>query len=557
MRSTEINSQYRNHYIFHMKDIGCTRALRGHVTVSVFYVDQPGAVWDTDRRLAFQDAYDQAMRTLEKEAGNSGTSLHIRSVFQTFQTKCTNARSQAWLVDFFNTYGIKAIADYQRIMRQKTGCDEAPVVFAFTRSMTSYALCADTQHPFVDEYSVVDSYDTPWLIIHELLHQFGAEDLYLPPDTKKAAGKYLPDSVMQSGEIIDSLTRYLIGWTDEISEKAVAFLEATKHYTLQDALQARIDYAKSSTGTAKPTTSPSGKRVAKPTKTAKPVEIIKPATPTAITDLSNNKRVPYTPQDVVPFPDFASLETAANNGNAYALFLIAYCYRYGILTEKDKKKALAWYYRHKSLSDALAITTHSYAHGVLKQKEHTDTDPTIIESALLIAASAGHIWAMNDLGTELMKGRMLKRDIPHALRLLQTACEPGVSTLVLEEYYTACEYSKLLPQLHKAIGETAKRYEYSCLNGSVNAQFTMATLYQKGEYLPGDPRKAFELFSRAAKSDYYMAYFELAYCYEFGLGTPADSALARKYYTLGEERSKATGFPIDANFFKQILKCKN
>lgn len=47
-------------------------------------------------------------------------------------------------------------------------------------------------------------------------------------------------SVMASTDttFIDSLTAYLIGWTDHISEPAAAILETTKHFTRETLLAA-------------------------------------------------------------------------------------------------------------------------------------------------------------------------------------------------------------------------------------------------------------------------------------------------------------------------------
>ena len=41
----------------------------------------------------------------------------------------------------------------------------------------------------------------------------------------------------RSSDVIDDLTKYLIGWTNELSWNARAFLEATKHLTYADLLR--------------------------------------------------------------------------------------------------------------------------------------------------------------------------------------------------------------------------------------------------------------------------------------------------------------------------------
>jgi len=73
-------------------------------------------------------------------------------------------------------------------------------------------------------------------IIHELLHQFGAPDYYYPKAVKSLADKYFPQSIMTSGTgiVIDSLTSYLIGWSDSIDRNAATVLELTKQITYAD-----------------------------------------------------------------------------------------------------------------------------------------------------------------------------------------------------------------------------------------------------------------------------------------------------------------------------------
>ena len=77
--------------------------------------------------------------------------------------------------------------------------------------------------------------------IHELLHLFGAADFYYPCAIKTAAQKWLPDSVMNSGNgiAIDDLTRVLIGWDSTLTESAEQFLKATSSITLAEIKKAR------------------------------------------------------------------------------------------------------------------------------------------------------------------------------------------------------------------------------------------------------------------------------------------------------------------------------
>ena len=77
-------------------------------------------------------------------------------------------------------------------------------------------------------------------LVHELLHLFGAVDLYYPENLKQVGKKYLPGSIMCDGNVIDDLTRYLIGWKRQLQSDSMAwkFLEETKNITAEDVRKA-------------------------------------------------------------------------------------------------------------------------------------------------------------------------------------------------------------------------------------------------------------------------------------------------------------------------------
>lgn len=112
-------------------------------------------------------------------------------------------------------------------------CNEIAVVFAINRASRAYAL-PERQNVYRDsEYCVTfRSYELalqrPHIVIaHEILHLFGAADLYTPQNVAALAKIYFPQSIMDDGETMDEITRYAIGWTDDLSENAVEFLAKT------------------------------------------------------------------------------------------------------------------------------------------------------------------------------------------------------------------------------------------------------------------------------------------------------------------------------------------
>ena len=81
--------------------------------------------------------------------------------------------------------------------------------------------------------------DVVHTLVHELLHQFGAIDLYYPDEITVAGEKFLGRSIMNCGMDIDDLTRVLIGWRTTLTDNAINFLEATKGVTKEQVMDAR------------------------------------------------------------------------------------------------------------------------------------------------------------------------------------------------------------------------------------------------------------------------------------------------------------------------------
>lgn len=64
--------------------------------------------------------------------------------------------------------------------------------------------------------------------------------MYYPANLKAASQKFLPKSIMCSGEVIDDLTKYLVGWKSTLPANSGAwkFLESTKMITADDVSKA-------------------------------------------------------------------------------------------------------------------------------------------------------------------------------------------------------------------------------------------------------------------------------------------------------------------------------
>jgi TPR repeat protein len=72
--------------------------------------------------------------------------------------------------------------------------------------------------------------------------------------------------------------------------------------------------------------------------------------------------------------------------------------------------------------------------------------------------------------------------------------------------------------------------------GHPQAQFFLGTLLSKGQHIPEDKKRAFELFVTAAKSGLASAQFNAGHCYFLGKGVGQDFSKAAEYFQLAAEQ---------------------
>ena len=237
MKHEEIQRRYPNHLYLSYRDAGGIKRLVGDIIVIVFFVDDAESRWTEMDIQKYKDTQNQAMHWLMQEALLHGVRLRLRNAYAhlTVDMDCERDNRDEWRAAVIRQYGKETLQEYQAYYEAKYHCDEAPIMFAFNKPFRSYAVSTYAEAQQYSEMSTIASDFDVDTIIHELLHQFGARDLYFPQVVRDLVTIMGYKSVMASGNSceVDSLSAYLIGWTDEIDDGAVQILEATKHITRQ------------------------------------------------------------------------------------------------------------------------------------------------------------------------------------------------------------------------------------------------------------------------------------------------------------------------------------
>ena len=237
--------EYENHFALRAKGKGCSVSFRGKVCFVAFLVHEAKSAWSKVDIEKCKEVLKKVQNTLQAQSGLTKNRLHVTFAIDvvSVQLKFDRGFHKELEANVLKQYGSYAdSAAYQEHYKKKFLKDEAPVLFILNRDFRSFAISSkndnhsDNEASFVSYSSDVD--ECARTIIHELLHQFGAIDLYLPEKVKTVAEKFFPDSIMNSGNQIDSLTRYLIGWDEEPKEDVIQFLEETKEITEDEIAEA-------------------------------------------------------------------------------------------------------------------------------------------------------------------------------------------------------------------------------------------------------------------------------------------------------------------------------
>lgn len=238
---TTFLDEYSTHFALQGKGTGCSKNLLGKVCIVCFLVHEAKSAWTKEDVEKCRMVLKKIQSTLQTQSGLSKNRLQIAYALDvvSVQLKFDRDFHEELEENVLKQYGDYCdSAAYQEHYEKKFLKDEAPIVFILNRSFRSFAISSNDTTATGNEASYVSFSNDIDLcartIIHELLHQFGAIDLYLPEAVKHVAEKYFPGSIMNSGNLIDSLTRYLIGWDDEPNEDVVNFLKETKDITEEE-----------------------------------------------------------------------------------------------------------------------------------------------------------------------------------------------------------------------------------------------------------------------------------------------------------------------------------
>lgn len=203
-------------------------------------------------------------------------------------------------------------------------------------------------------------------------------------------------------------------------------------------------------------------------------------------------------------------EKAAVQGNPVAQNRLGIMYRLGKGVNRDKEEAVHWYRKAAKQRNAQALFNLgvSYYNG-----DGVPSDPVLSYGWFLLAQEAGSREAIDAVkrSAEESKGAIT----PDALMMVASMYEKGID----------------LPQSYP---EAVKWYRKAA-DLSPAAATKLASMFIEGREVPQDYAHAMTLCRSAAKQKYAPAQYGVGYLYQHGLGQPADSKEAARWYDLASK----------------------
>ena len=226
--------------LYRTMDAGSSKKLQGTcVFINVFVSNKVYFIREKDKELKLQTLHE-AVEYIYQQAEKYGQSLSI--IYDTEDTNidCTvdyaiplgPSDLESWPYETF-IEEIRSKYDIDGIMKKYDADNLSFLIHFDTLGFgVDFALMSRKIGNYINRYyeSAMLYTETYEVFAHEILHLFGAIDLYKLDEERLAlAEEYFPDEIMLSNieedYEIGALTAYLIGWTGKLDEKYKVFLK--------------------------------------------------------------------------------------------------------------------------------------------------------------------------------------------------------------------------------------------------------------------------------------------------------------------------------------------
>ncbi len=220
--------------ILKTQSAGNAKVLRGNCTVVHFFTDTPGYTWTPDARAQVKARFDSAKAYIIGQASIYGVyDIRFTDVYYDTASPASisdGTYASSWVRDTLAAAGYIGIDDV-------ADSDNFTVLFHINGAGRSFSMVDEgtgTEEYAVVFHSTEGAYKScVATYIHEIMHNFGAVDLYgevLSAKGADLAALYFPSDIMRivpeniNQATVGLLTAKLIGWCDKVPPHITEFL---------------------------------------------------------------------------------------------------------------------------------------------------------------------------------------------------------------------------------------------------------------------------------------------------------------------------------------------
>ena len=230
--------------LLHTKNVGFAKTLRGSICVCTFFVSEKN--WKNDQyHKIYKKNLKIAEEWLTREAKKYGSKITFENIYPLGDTAVTIDKIYGLNETDPDAYGsfrkvLKSMGltskEFKKKLRYETQCENIVTNFIIDCDGRSYCFLDYVGSREDDYHDFTWIFKTGWgepnppgVIAHEMLHAFGAFDLYEREDYRKeqsnAVKKYYPDEIMYTGAYNNMDKCYIspiTAWKVGIGEKSKA-----------------------------------------------------------------------------------------------------------------------------------------------------------------------------------------------------------------------------------------------------------------------------------------------------------------------------------------------
>lgn len=223
------------HIFYANKDKGISGNLTGKVAVISIFVSDNESSWQAEQIDHALNLQQEQLNAIDAEADRYSADLtpFLGYYEYSYDGVFNNDTYHSAVKDTLKGLGFDTFSDIQRKVEEYFGAEESAIVFCVNKNLRSFALAST--YTSGEEFAIVYS-DVSDAYVHEMCHLFGARDYYIHDEIASSAERNFGECLMVNSSlyVVDSLSAYLMGWTESPLHNALQFLSETSHVTQEE-----------------------------------------------------------------------------------------------------------------------------------------------------------------------------------------------------------------------------------------------------------------------------------------------------------------------------------